>query len=141
MGSVIPFEYQGKAVPQARDFLNGAESNFGQSLCNNAHVSADQDEFPHAKSFASHARDSLTEIKSFSDFVSGLFKSSPGKNSEMDHSAPTITGKEYLTLLRPLLREYGHVVSTAADMEGPQQGLFSDFQWLAFACPMKRNTA
>lgn len=23
--------------------------------------------------------------------------------------------------------------------EGPRQGLFSDFQWLAFGCPMKRN--
>ena len=25
--------------------------------------------------------------------------------------------------------------------EGPRQGLVSDFQWLAFACPMKRNPA
>lgn len=29
----------------------------------------------------------------------------------------------------------------AAQTEGPSQALVSDFQWLAFACPMKRNTA
>lgn len=29
----------------------------------------------------------------------------------------------------------------ALQKEGPLQGLVSDFQWLAFACPMKRNTA
>lgn len=29
----------------------------------------------------------------------------------------------------------------AVKKEGPRQGPFSDFQWLAFACPMKRNKA
>lgn len=29
----------------------------------------------------------------------------------------------------------------AMKKEGPRQGLFSDFQWLAFACPIKRNPA
>lgn len=27
------------------------------------------------------------------------------------------------------------------EKEGPRQGLFSNFQWLAFCCPMKRNQA
>ncbi|PWK31789.1 hypothetical protein [Pseudomonas sp. OV226] len=68
---------------------------------------------PHAESFASCGSDSLIEIKSFPDGVSGLFNSAQDKSSEMGHSVPTITEKDYLTLLRPSLRKYRQVLHGA----------------------------
>lgn len=31
-------------------------------------------------------------------------------------------------------------VTLAGQVEGPRQDLVKDFQWFAFACPMKRGT-
>lgn len=111
---VCPFLFQGKPVLHAHEILHGAESTFVRSPCNNEQVGAHRAvEFPHAESFSSWESDSLIEIKSFSDVVSRLFNSSPGKNSEMDHSVPTITGKDCLILLRLSIRKYRQVLHGA----------------------------
>jgi hypothetical protein len=84
------------SVLRAREVLNGAESTCVQQSCNNAQVRTDRTaEFPHAESFASCRSDSLIEIKSFPDGVNGLFISAQDKRSEMGHSVPTITGKNF----------------------------------------------
>lgn len=43
--------------------------------------------------------------------------------------------------LRPSVNWILRIGTFPLKKEGPRQGLLSDFQWLAFGCPIKRNTA
>jgi hypothetical protein len=92
--------------------------------------------FSHAESLT---RISLIEIKSFSDVVSGLFNCSPGKNSVMDHSVPTITGKDYLTLLRPSLREYRPVAHSNSKKGRASAGPVQRLPMEGFCMPNEKD--
>ena len=130
------------AVLRAREILHGAESTFGQPSCNNAQVSADRaTQFPHAKSFASRPGNSLNKIKRNHGAESGPLIQSQGKTQKWGTRRPLLEVRTVCPYGNPRLTVAFWVCTFAEKMEGPLQGLFSDFQWLAFACPMNRNPA
>lgn len=134
--------FQDKSVLSAHEILSGAESTFGQSPCNNAQVTADRvAEFPHAESFAGRLGNSLNEFKRNQSAHGRPLTRLQGENAEMGQCLPTITDKNYSPLLGPSLNGYRPGSTFEVQREGPLQGLVSDFQWLAFARPMKRNKA
>lgn len=124
-----------KSMLRAYEILHGAESTFGRSPCNNAQVSSVQIGSSSFRMLNLLARNSLIEFKSLPDVVSGLFNCSPGKNSEMGHSVPTITGKDYLTLLRPSVREYRHVMHGRRKNGRPSVGPGQRLPMVGFCLP------
>ncbi len=66
-----------------------------------------------------------------------------GKDSKFwrNHVMSSACTPRNTPLLRPSLNVILRICMFPAKKEGPRQGLFSDFHWLAFACQMKRNPA
>lgn len=150
-----PFRFQGKPVLRAREFLNRADTTVIQSLGNNGSIPFSAacsmtvppltKHQPAIKSlrmrkhFQYGVSESLNSIKSFSDAANGLFNGSKGKRLRNGGSPRTITGKDYLTLLKLSLREYRHVVHRSRKNGRPSAGPGQRLPMVGFCLPNEKE--
>lgn len=130
----------GLPVCASHESLNRADTNAIGLCSNNVQARADRAvEFPHAESFASCGSDSSNPIKRKRDAASGPLTQSQGKNPKMERCQTTITGEDYLTLLRPWLREYCHSLRGGRKNGRPSAGPVQRLPMVGFCLPNEKD--